>query len=151
MSETKQSKNTEIVTFRGSSALEKLLKNYDAKIKESEAYIQDACKQELDELHAAQKRFEQKLSSVSRSGKAKEMEANIHSIGDDVDISMKKLYRELQKMGDDIEDDITLSQDERRTKLLALNRAAASQYSSLANKYPSAMQAQMLSRIGLLH
>tara|TARA_A100001015_G_scaffold278025_1_gene337821 strand:+ start:262 stop:723 length:462 start_codon:yes stop_codon:yes gene_type:complete len=149
--EHSEKKNTDIVVFRGSSKLDKLMQEYEIKINESETYIQEACKKELDDLQAAQQRFEEKIKKVTQSKKAKEIEKSMQSIGDDVDICMKKLYRELQQMGNDIEDDITLSDNERRTKLLALNKAAVAQYSSLSKKYPSAMQAQMLSRIGLLH
>lgn len=141
----------QVIKFKESGNLDHLLSDYDKKIKESETYIQTSCKKEIKQLKKAQEDFERKIKEIRQDDTAKKLEEEIYQAGDKVNSSMRVLYRELHKTANEIENDESLSEEERHRHLLNLQKTASSKYQSLATKYPSAMQAQLLSSIGLLH
>ena len=114
------------------------------------SYIENACKDELDAMQKAQIALEKKLQDIMKDKKVRQMEDALQSQSDDVSIQMRKMQRELTRMENEIEDDITLSDKDRQTKMHSLHKAAISQYKKISEKYPAAMKAQLLSNLRLL-
>ncbi len=133
------------VKFRGKNKLEEDFKVYNDKIEESNEFIENACKDEIDNLKKAQAKFETKLKSVMKSEHMIALEEEVEESSDKVFKSMRNMQRELTKMHQDIEDNDTLNEKKKNEQYLALNRAAAQEFARLSDKYPSAMKAQLLS------
>ena len=114
------------------------------------SYIENACKDELDAMQKAQIALEKKLEDIMKDKKIRQMEDALQSQSDDVSIQMRKMQRELTRMENEIEDDITLSDKDRQNKMHSLHKAAVSQYKQISEKYPAAMKAQLLSNLRLL-
>ena len=132
-----------IPKFRGVEDLESNMEYYNRKLQESEELLKNACKEEIRELEQAQQKLQKKLNDVLKSDEMAKLEQKIDDSGQKVNSSMRKMYREIDKMHEEFEKD----PDTYDKNMMALNRAVAKEYTNLANKYPAAMKAQMLSSI----
>lgn len=134
------------IKFRGAQSLEQNMKDFNEKLEAGNAYVEEQCQSEIEELKAAQEKFEKKLKKVMKSEKMQKLEGEMEDANARASSSMRSVQREFQRMHDEIEDS-NLSISEKQTKLKALHGAALQQYNEVANKYPAALKAQMLSQI----
>lgn len=132
-----------IPKFRGIDDLESNMKYYNRKLQESEELLKNACKEEIQELEKAQQKLQKKLNDVLKSDEMTKLEQKIDDSGQKVDSCMRKMYNEIDKMHEEFEK----NPDTYDKNMMALNRAVAKEYTNLANKYPAAMKAQLLSNL----
>lgn len=138
---------SDMIVFRGTQNMEDTIKRYDESITQMNSYIENACKDELDAMQKAQIALEKKLQNIIKDKKVRQMEDMLQSQSDDVSKQMRKMQRELMKMENEIEDDITLSEKDRQKKMHNLHKAAVSQYKRFSEKYPAAIKAQIISNL----
>ena len=127
------------------------MRRYDQNITKMNDFVQSECKEQIEEMKRAQAALEKKIESVMKLDEMKAMEKNAFEASDAMNMQMRRMHREFQRMEDDIYEDTKLDTETRDLKLHTLQQAALSQYNTLSEKYPAAMRAQMLSNIRYLH
>ncbi len=138
------------VVFRGQETLEDTMRRYDQSVTKMNDYVQLQCKEQIDAMKKAQIDLETKMKDVMSHKEMKVMEEDTHKNSDIMNMEMRRMQRELQRMEDDILENTTLDSETRELKLHTLHKAAISQYGHLSNKYPAAARAYMLSNIRML-
>ena len=127
------------------------MRRYDQNITKMNDFVQSECNEQIEEMKRAQAALEKKIESVMKLDEMKAMEKKAFEASDAMNMQMRRMHREFQRMEDDIYEDTKLDTETRERKLHTLQQAALSQYSTLSEKYPAAMRAQMLSNIRYLH
>lgn len=139
------------IVFRGQETLEDTMRRYDQHITKMNDFVHLECKEQIEEMKRAQAALEEKMQSVMKLEEMKTMEIDALGASDAMNMQMRRMHREFQRMEDDIYENTKLDTETRELKLRTLQQAALSQYSTLSEKYPAAMRAQMLSNVRLLH
>ena len=134
----------------GKETLEETIRRYDRSLVEMNEYVETQCKSELEAVTKAQADLEEKLRQVMSQDKMKAMEATAEDHGDQVNVQMRRMQRQLRAMEDDIYDDQTIDTKTRDEQLHALHKTALSEYGKLSEKYPAAMRVQLLSQVRCL-
>lgn len=136
--------------FRGAQDLETRLARFEEQAVKNRDHVAKACEAEIAALSAAQKEFEKKLRTVLKSKEMEQMEESLSAAQDKLTQSMRGIEREMRRMSDKIEDDVTLSEKQKSARLQQLQEAASAAFTKLAEKYPTAVRAQMVGRVQLL-
>lgn len=149
-SDKRASQAGELIPFSTPQSLDDILKSYDAKLQKSDQLLKDACAKEMKELERAQSNFQKALQRAMDSEEMAELEDSIDREQARLDKTMRGMQRELHRMEDKIDTDVTLDDAERRRRHDALHRAASDELRRVSSKYPAVMRAQMLSQVRLI-
>ena len=96
----------------------------------------NACEEEIKALEEAQHKLQQKLKHVMNSDTMLRLEDELHDSSHNVDVNMRSIAKEVRKLQQEFEK----HPETYETNMMALNRAVANEYTSLADKYPAAMK-----------
>ena len=127
------------------------MQEYEKALDKLNHHVVRECKVEIEEFERAKRAVESKLREVQSHASVVDMEEDVRRIQGRVDKDMRAMAREVNKMYDDIEDDLTLDDAAREAKMQALSSATREEYVRLGKKFPNAfpaaVRAQALSQM----
>lgn len=136
----------QLTTHESITSFERNMEEYNNKLEKTNSYMQKECQHELEKVKKAERKLQEKIKEVMRCDKMKEMENDVYEASVKTSKSMRNIQRDLQDMHYEIEDS-NLSDKEKEEKIRALNTTVAEEYQKIAQKFPAAMKAQILSQI----
>ena len=129
------------------SSLDSDMKHYDSVLRKGESLVKSKCKSELEKLEKAQRKFEKKLQDVMKSDEMIALHDEAENASKKASLSFTKVEKEIVRQQEKIKNDMTLDSKSKKNELVALQDAAVKEYSQLAEKYPAALRAQMLTQL----
>ena len=138
------------IHYKGKEKLENYLAGYENKISNIQTHVSESCDSEIKAFEEARDKLEKKLKVVMSSKKMQKMEDQANEAGNDVSSYMKHMQQEIESMRDKIQDDHSLSNEEKQNQGQQLRFMAIDEIKRLNDKYPSAMKAQMMAQMLLL-